>query len=224
MVRTKLGTAHLQERHFPLAFREFFTAVELNPNNPVAHNQLGLTYILAGKIEQAEEHIKKALQLDPKYTDARINYSYLLLEQKKYESALKELQLAKKDLTYKSRYRISTFEGRAYFLKNQFKKAQIALRESILANRTYCPAHQYYGPTLTMLEDHEKAIKAIEHAINLCIKEKYPELYYYGALTYYHLGDFSRSRAKIKELAVKFPNSKLNAEANKILALIESKE
>ena len=96
MVRTKLGTAHLQERHFPLAFREFFIAVELNPNNPVAHNQLGLTYILAGKIEQAEEHIKKALQLDPKYTDARINYSYLLLEQKNTNPLSKNCSLPKK--------------------------------------------------------------------------------------------------------------------------------
>lgn len=223
LVHTQLGTGHLNDRNFPLAFRELFTAVELDPKNAIAHNQLGLTYIVSDRLEVAETHIQKALDLNPKYTDAKVNLAYLKIEKKEYNEALRLLKSASEDLTYMQQHKLLSLEGRANFYLNHYKKASNLLRESILKSRKYCPAHRFFGPALSMQEDFARAAKAIEHAIAICEKEKYDDLYYYGALSYFHTGDYTKSLAKLKELKAVKPNSSYNEEARKLKEVIEEK-
>ena len=223
MVHTQMGTSHLKERNFPLAFRDLFTAVELDPKNAIAHNQLGLTYIVSDRLEIAQQHIETALDLNPEYTDAKVNMAFLLMEKKKYNQALNYLSSAKKDLTYTEVHKLMSLEGRAYFHLNQYKKASDTLREAILKSRRHCPAHRFFGPALAMQDQFSRAIKAIEHAIAICEKEKYDGLYYYGAMAYYNTGNYDKARAKIRELKAIKPNTSFKEEANELLVLIEDK-
>ncbi|HCS48135.1 MAG TPA: hypothetical protein DIW61_07740 [Candidatus Aminicenantes bacterium] len=47
------------------------TAVELNPKEPSLYTALGELSILAGDKAKAVEYLKRALQIDPKFEEAR---------------------------------------------------------------------------------------------------------------------------------------------------------
>jgi len=47
------------------------------PNNPAAHNDLGVAYMRLGNRQQAARHFNRALQIDPYYQPARANLNRL---------------------------------------------------------------------------------------------------------------------------------------------------
>lgn len=224
MIHTEIGTTYLKDKQYAMAFRELFTAVEIDPKNEIAHNNLALTYLASKKYDEARTHFLQATTLNPSYTDARTNLGALYLAEKKYNLALEQLTAAQKDLTYNEPEKLNTNLGTAYFHTEQYTKAEEVLKKAILADRKYCPAHRYYGPTLYYLNLLERAGKAIEHAIGLCKNEKYPELFYYGGLTYFKMGDTIKADAKWKELGSFYPNHTFTNEAKKYQEIIENKQ
>ncbi|MCB0347205.1 MAG: tetratricopeptide repeat protein [Bdellovibrionales bacterium] len=221
LIHTEIGTSYLKDKKYALAFRELFTAVEIDPKNEVAHNNLALTYLSSQKPEQAKEHFLEAIKLNPKYTDAITNLGALYLSEQQYNLAKEQFEIAKKDLTYTEPEKLNANLGATYFHLGDFVKAEEFLKQSILSDRKYCPAHRYYGATLYHLNLLDRAQKAIEHAIGLCKTEKYPELFYYGGLTYYKLGDTTKANAKWKELEGFYPNHSYVKEINTYQNIIE---
>jgi len=55
----------------------FEQVIRLNPNNPIAYNNLGVVREQQGKLVEAEQLYKKALQLKPDYKDAQDNLKRL---------------------------------------------------------------------------------------------------------------------------------------------------
>jgi type IV pilus assembly protein PilF len=224
MIHTEIGTTYLKDKQYAMAFRELFTAVEMDPKNEIAHNNLALTYLASKKYEEARNHFLQAIAIRPTYTDARTNLGALYITENKYNLALEQLEIAIKDLTYEEPEKLNANIGSAYFHTQQYVKAEESLKKSILADRKYCPAHRYYGPTLYHLNLLERGSKAIEHAIGLCKTEKYPELFYYGGLTYYKMGDTIKANAKWNELVSFYPKHAYSMEAKKYQEIIENKQ
>jgi len=67
----------------------FKKLVELHPNDPSAYVRLGAFYGAAGRIPEAERHLRKALELNPDQRDAIGLITGIYVQQKKYEEALK---------------------------------------------------------------------------------------------------------------------------------------
>jgi ADP-ribose pyrophosphatase len=67
----------------------FLKAIELDLEPSVAHNNLGVIYWERGDIEKAMEHLSRAIQENPGYRDAVVNYSEVRrqLAQKKADIA-----------------------------------------------------------------------------------------------------------------------------------------
>jgi Flp pilus assembly protein TadD len=51
----------------------FQKAWSTNPHSPLAASELGVALMSAGKGQEAEQQFQRALEIDPKYTDARYN-------------------------------------------------------------------------------------------------------------------------------------------------------
>lgn len=78
----------------PTIRKEVGIIFELNPNHlgglGLAGNvELALPW---GDLDKAEEHFRKALKLDPRYTAIRVDLARLLIKRGKYDEARKELQ------------------------------------------------------------------------------------------------------------------------------------
>jgi tetratricopeptide (TPR) repeat protein len=75
-----LGSAFIRMRQWRNAYEEFVVAVEMDPNEPRAWEKCGECLIALRDLDQAEEYLRKALELNPKFTDAVVKYGYLYLE------------------------------------------------------------------------------------------------------------------------------------------------
>ncbi len=74
------------------AIDQFEKLVELEPDNPANHLDLGRLKVLAGDPRTATEILRRAVELEPGNLDARVSLAYLLLERGRIEAAITELE------------------------------------------------------------------------------------------------------------------------------------
>jgi Tfp pilus assembly protein PilF len=55
------------------AIREYQIALQLDPADAAAHNNLGWTLANQGRIAEAVPHFERALAINPQYENARLN-------------------------------------------------------------------------------------------------------------------------------------------------------
>ncbi|HEX7372050.1 MAG TPA: tetratricopeptide repeat protein, partial [Thermodesulfobacteriota bacterium] len=68
-IHAGLGYNALQQGDPTSALRELYEAEKLNPRDPYIQHALGMALSAKGKYPDALEHFRKALELDPKYTE-----------------------------------------------------------------------------------------------------------------------------------------------------------
>lgn len=66
---------------------ELEQAVRLDPKNPEAYNELGVTYRFQGRYDEARQMFEKALALDPNYAEALLNAGIASMAQGKVAEA-----------------------------------------------------------------------------------------------------------------------------------------
>jgi tetratricopeptide (TPR) repeat protein len=75
-----LGIAFSRARQWKSAYEEFVVATDMDPNEPRSWQKCGECLIALRELDQAEHYLRKALELNPKFTDAVVNYGFLYLE------------------------------------------------------------------------------------------------------------------------------------------------
>jgi type IV pilus assembly protein PilF len=216
----KIGTAHLNNENYPQALSELLTAEELDTENPIIQNNLGLAYFFRERYDLAEIHIRKALKLEPKYSDARNNLSRLLIERGRYEEAIHEATIVTQDLTYINPEKPLINIGMAQFKLRQFDAARKTLQKAIDFQRDNCLAHSFYGRSLFELKDFRRASEALDQAAGFCQRSLFDEPQYYSALSYYQLGDRPKAEARLEGLIKIYPNGKYTDKAKTMLETI----
>ena len=83
MVLSRLG-------RFAQAKEALANAVRLRPASAVLRNNLAYAHLLEGNLSSAESELRRALQLAPKFTHARVNLGITLARTGRYEEALDE--------------------------------------------------------------------------------------------------------------------------------------
>jgi Flp pilus assembly protein TadD len=72
-----LGIAYHQNDNLDSAEQTLLRAIELNPNHPTAHNELGIVYRKTGRFVEARQSYESALAIYPGYHFARRNLAVL---------------------------------------------------------------------------------------------------------------------------------------------------
>ncbi len=88
MALNRKGVELFKMERFADALLEFKTAVELEPENPVFRNNLGLTYMKLGEIDRAEEAFRKAVSLKENYPEALNNLGAILNKKGEHHKAI----------------------------------------------------------------------------------------------------------------------------------------
>ena len=73
-------------------------AAELQPDNPDAHNNLGLAMVQAGQAAQSVAEFQAALRLRPEDPGYRANLGTAYLQQADFDTAITQFQTALKPL------------------------------------------------------------------------------------------------------------------------------
>lgn len=206
----EIGSGFLKNGDSPRAMSALQLSLELDPTNPITHNNIALAYFLRNRLAESETHLKKALDLKADYSDARNNLGRVYIALNRYQDAERELATVITDMKYpfpeKAKYNL----GLAFYSQNEFEKARIQFVESIKLKKDYCPSHEYNGLSLFQLKKYEKAIDSFDVLFQIC-GNKFEEGTFYAAMSAYHLGKKEQAIAKFEEVLRLFPTGK-NAE------------
>jgi len=220
VLRLRNGSALLQQGHYPEALRELLIAEKLDPKDPNIQNNLGLAYFLREKYDLAATHLHEAIQLKPDYSEARNNYGRVLIEEGKYQEAIRELRIVIKDLTYSEPSRAWVNLGLAQFRQKQYDEAKKNFAEAIKLNREDCLAHTFYGRSLFEMGDYSEAAPALDNAVVVCRDQKFDEPHYFSGLTYYKLGRTSDAVSRMEEVIHLYPGSRYAKKAESLLQIM----
>ncbi|HIL80668.1 MAG TPA: tetratricopeptide repeat protein [Myxococcales bacterium] len=89
--------SYRQAGHWRNTLQLFSHALEATGANPVAHRGLGVTYWLEGETALGEEHLRMAVQLDPRWPDARLALALALNQSGRFEEAEQHFLQARED-------------------------------------------------------------------------------------------------------------------------------
>lgn len=124
----------------------------------LAHHFLGVSFYLQGKLPQSIEQLKKALSIDPKFTDSAISLSVIYNDIGKYDEAKKIFQVANQALQLKK-------AGHDLSLDRKFALKHIEMGDLYFKYHRYDEAIEDYSKALlldsSMLEVRIKIAKAL---------------------------------------------------------------
>jgi tetratricopeptide (TPR) repeat protein len=90
--RWVLGRDAFERGRYDEAIAELEQAIELVPDFPDLHNLMGLALGLTGERERAAACFQRALQLNPRYVEARMNLAIVYNDLGRYDEALEEFR------------------------------------------------------------------------------------------------------------------------------------
>lgn len=217
-VHFRVGTAHLEKGLVPDALRDLLQAESLNPNDPLTHNNLGLAYFMRERYELSELQLRKAVALDPQFTDAKNNLARVLIERGNYKEARQYLEEVLADLTYPQPGKAYINFGLAYFREEKYSEAKEVFLKALSFERENCLAQNYYGRCLLELKENAKAIQALDKAAGVCLKVNFDEPIYFSAIAFYRMGDKLKAESRLETLVQK--NSPYKDKAETMLEIL----
>jgi type IV pilus assembly protein PilF len=187
--RYLLGADYFNKGLVQPALEELLKAVELNPNNPDAHNLLGLVFLRRGAeseelatrnqclkgeelrlekqegdahFKKAEAEFEKALQLRPDFSEARNNLAVVAIHFGRYDDAVQLEEKALANIVYRDPFAAQGNLGQAYLLKHDFARAAKALRQAIFEQPKFCVGRYRLAKVYYETREWDRAAEELE--------------------------------------------------------------
>lgn len=152
----RLDSVHL--RHWRNSQTLFEYAVQVAPDNFVAHNNLAFTFIAEGKLDRALSHAQEALRIRRDFTEAHYQVGLILNAQQKPGEAIASLREA---------VRLDPTWGlpRAELARALAKEGQVdpAIAEFSAALRILPAEAQLHGELADLLQSRRRTAEAVSH-------------------------------------------------------------
>jgi tetratricopeptide (TPR) repeat protein len=127
----------------------FEKALRIDPNYPLAHDNLGQALMSKGQLDDAIRHYKKAIQLDPTFAAAHMNLGIALKAKGLLDEAIAQYEQA---LRIDSKNAKTHFNlGNAFAVKGKFAEAVNHFEQSLRINPKYARAQGALGQVLLEL-------------------------------------------------------------------------
>lgn len=221
----EIGTAHLANGDNPQAIRYLQNSIIADDSNPVAYNNLALAYYFRQKYVLAEKNLKKALELEPQYTEAMNNYGRVLIDMRQYDKAISVLTKATSDLTYAMPEKSYSNLGYAYYKNKQYDQAYKFLRKSLSMRKNSCFTNTIYAHTLYEQKKYDIAANAFFRNIHLCEKqiEMHQENKYHAAVAFLQINKYNEAVALLEEIQANTTteNEKWRASSKELLQTLK---
>lgn len=157
--------AHGQVAVFQSSESVFSHALEIDPDNFLAHNNLGAALSAQGRFTESEAHFKEAVRLNPTYPPARTNLGNALARRGAYTAAIEhyEAALQRQPGLAEAQYNL----GLALARVGQYDQAARRYRKALELAPGDSMAHYSFGALLVGRGDREEGIAHLRRAVHL---------------------------------------------------------
>ncbi len=200
-----LGMSAYYSKNFSEATANLHKAARVKESEPTIWNALGQVYMEVGEWEKAENSLKKALEIDKNFTDARLNLGILYLKTKRYKEAEKYLQEAIDDETFEKKHIAYFYMAK---LKRELDDKEGYLRnlkKATAYNPMFIEAQMELGSAYMEIKDYENAERVYISLLNNNFK--YPEVYLSLARVYIDMAKYDLAKEMIRAV---FENKQTN--------------
>jgi tetratricopeptide (TPR) repeat protein len=128
------------------AMMEFEKSLELDSEFPEALNAKGLLlHVIFKKHDDAQVALKRAIELKPRFSEAKTNLGNLYMDLKRYDDAIALYQEALGDILYPTPYIAEGNLGWAKYKKGKTDEAIIHIKTAITVNPRFCLGYRNLG-------------------------------------------------------------------------------
>jgi len=183
----RLATQKIGAEDFAAAEEILRKVLMEEPDSAVAENLLGVCQAQTGGYEAAKKSFEKAIELNPKFPDPRVNLGNMLLGMHEEAAAMRQFKAAlaidpgilSRDVTSYSTFNVL---GLCLTADHKYVEARRAFERSIRINPKFAPAHVNLGNTFVALKQEGAALKEFLNA--LAIQPKDPTALFNVGLIY----------------------------------------
>jgi type IV pilus assembly protein PilF len=140
VANTNLGAGYLQQGRPELAIERLNRALEQNPRNAEAHSMIALAYDQLGSSAEAEDHYKRAVQLEPQNGLSSNAYAVFLCRHQRWKDSEPYFQRAADSRNYRTPEVALTNAGNCAADNGDTTKAAQYYRTALQRNKTYADA------------------------------------------------------------------------------------
>ena len=162
-------------------------AEKYNSRDPEVQHLLGIMFIRNKMYDRAEQHLKKALDLNKEYSEASTALSYLYIEKNMFDEAIEQGLKAVENITYDTPERAYNNVGWAYYKKGDINQATNYFRKALLHNKDFFLPHMHLANIYYENGKYSDAKKEYQASIKGC--GECANLYYQLGLTLLKLKD-----------------------------------
>ncbi|STZ09405.1 tetratricopeptide repeat protein [Moraxella caprae] len=161
--RTALAGQFIAQRQLDAAKRQLDEALEADSRYAPAYDMMGNLLRIEGSpsnVAKADEYFKKAISLDPNFTQARNNYGVYLSERGRYQEAIEQFNIAGGTLGYRNRAGALENLGLTYLKINNPAAAEVAFNKAMETERGAVVARM---EMIDILINRRESLKAKEY-------------------------------------------------------------
>jgi len=217
----QLAVNLIQQQNYPVALQELLTAQELDASNADTQAYLGYVYFMRERIDLAEKHFKKAVSLNPKFSDAKNNLARVYIETSRPKEAEVLLKEILEDYTYTNFPRAYFNYGLLEFNRKNYRASLGFFTKTIQQDRENCLAHVYIGRNYLELKQTPVAVEELNKAINFCQPLEVDDAHYYNAIALFRNNQKDLAAIRFQELLKIYPSGKNRESAKKMLDVIK---
>jgi type IV pilus assembly protein PilF len=133
-VNVELGQRYMQQGKLDFAMEKLQRALQINNNYPDAHTVIAVLYERIGDNKNAEEHYRRAVELQPKLGAPNNNYGQMLCSLGRLDEAEKYFQRAIADPFYKTPDLALTNAGLCQLRGDRLDTAEADFRRAVELN------------------------------------------------------------------------------------------
>lgn len=153
------------------ALKEFEASLKLDDDFAEAHNAIALLLHLSfDKKDEAEKHYRRALEIRPAFSEAKVNLGNLYLDQGRLDEAIRLYEQALNDMLYATPYIAEANLGWAYFKKGNSAQAIEHLRAAVTTNPQFCLGYKNLGLVQDARGDLSAACTEFGRFVSACPK------------------------------------------------------
>jgi Flp pilus assembly protein TadD len=209
------GITHMREGRAAVALEDFKKAVKQDGKNAYFYKGLGVCYLQLRRFPDAVAALRRALQINPYYVDARNDLGTALIMSGKREEGKSELLAAFNDPTNPSPELSARNLGNAYLEEKRWPDAASWFRSSLGRNPNQVDAHLGLADALIAQGRAEEAVRAMEEAVKSAPEN--PALLVSLGESYYRAGRFHEARARLEEAKSKDRTGAVTQKADALL-------